>query len=344
MARQNNSSSAPLSMNPMLALLLGSSLLLGSATLALAGDRTVRFQNKTGQDVDDLHIETKQGVTITDKAPFTGDRGVGGGNKHNLYGGTVPKEPMGGPPNEAVVKFESTSPDITIKEWWWTLGGNARRDGNRVGDVKGDDGGVTLSCGGGTATGDGTILVSIDHDRRLFQTQRGAPPEATAMMFAQFCDSFFDFGHNMNLIEASLLDPWNVQALGNVLGNPETQLAVQILQPDSGQNLALLPVDLGISLATQGVCPGRVSAIVSNALPGALLTLAYAINDTIGTPVPNCPGVQFTLRNGVIVGSLPANMNGTAVFNGNVPPAACGRLFLQAAEQGRCILSNSAGL
>jgi len=60
--------------------------------------------------------------------------------------------------------------------------------------------------------------------------------------------------------------------------------------------------------------------------------------------VPNCPGVQFTLRSAVIVGQLPANMNGTAVFNGNVPPAACGRLFLQAAEQGRCILTNSAGL
>lgn len=331
-------------MNPMLAALLGASLLLGSATLALAADRTVRFQNKTGQDVDDLHIETKQGVTITQKTPFTGERGVNGGNKHNLYGGTVDKEPPGGPPNEAVVTFESTSPDITIKKWWWTKGGNARRDGNRVGAVKGDDGGVVLACSGGPASGEGTFLVSIDYEQRLFQTQRGAPPEVTAMMFAEFCDSFFDISYEMNLIQTTLLDPRNVQVLGNVLGNPETQLRVEMLQPDSGQDLALLPIDTGISLAVQGECPGRVSAVVSNAIPGSLVMLAYSLHDTVGTPVPNCPGVTFTLRNAVIVGQLPANFSGDAVFNGNVPPAACGHLFLQAVEQGRCILTNSVGL
>lgn len=344
MARQFISSLEHRSLNPMMAAILGASMLLGAATLVSAGDRTVRFQNKTGQDVDDLHIETKQGVTITQKDPFTGSRGVDGGNKHNLYGGTVEKEPVGGPPNEAVVKFTSGSPNITIKKWWWTKGGNARRDGQRVGPINGDDGGVTLACHGGPASGDGRVLVSIDGREEVFQTLAGLPPEETIRMFANFCNSFYDFEHEMQLIHITPLDPNHLQALGNVLGNADTALRVELLQRDRGQQLELLPVDTGIDLTVEGNCPGRVAAIVTNALPGAPVMLAYSFNENFPTQVPGCPGVNFGLRNAVIVGQLPADNNGTAVFQGNVPAVACGRLILQAAEQARCILSNSAGL
>lgn len=344
MARQKASTPRRDSMKPVFAALLGASLLFAASAASLAADRTVRFQNKEGVDVDDLHIETKQGVKIVEKAPFTGDRGVEGGNNHNLWGGTVAKEPPGGPPNEAVVKFESTSNEITIKQWWWTIGGNARENGRRQGTVKKDDGGVILSCAGSAAAGDGQILVSIDHLARVFQTQRGAPPDVTISMFHQFCESFFDVSHNMSLIHETRLDPWNLQALGNVLGNPETQLSVQMLRPDSLQQMTLLPPDTGIELAIDGACPGRVSAIVTGAQPGAPVMLAYALSDAQGTAVPNCMGVFFSLRTAVIVGQLPANGNGMAVFSGNVPRAGCGRLYLQAAEIGRCILSNTARL
>lgn len=322
-------------LHPALAALLGASLLLGAASSVFAGERQVRFVNNTGQAVDDLHIETKQGVTITRKTPFTGDRGVNGGNKHNLYGGTVPN---GG---RATVKFTSGAPNITIKKWWWTSGGNAQRDGTRVGDVKGDDGGTVLTCTGGPSAGDGQILVSIDRQARIFQTQRGAPPDLTIAMFHEFCESFYDLSEEMSLIHETPLDPFSLEVLGNVLGDAGAQLQVQIIRPDSQQRMQLLPVDTGINLQLDGACPGRVSAIVTNAFPGSPVILAYAFNETLGTQVPGCVGVYFGLRNAVIVGQLPADGNGTAVFRGNVPPAACGRLYIQAAEQARCILSNT---
>ncbi len=330
-----SSSSQQRSLHPALATVLGTSLLLGSAASLFAGDREIRFDNNTGQACDDLHIETKQGVTITEKAPFTGSRGVNGGSKHNLHGGTVAN---GG---SATVKFTSGSPDITIKKWWWTSGGNSQRDGARVGDVKGDDGGAVLSCTGGPSAGDGQILVSIDHLARIFQTQRGAPPDLTIAMFQRFCESFYDFSREMSLIHETLLDPFSLEVLGNVLGDPSTQLQVQILRPDSMQQMQLLPVEPGLELRLDGVCPGRVTATVTNARPGSLVILAYGFSETPGTQVPGCGGVYFGLRNAVIAGQVPASINGTAVFRGNVPPAACGRLYIQAAEQARCHLSNT---
>ncbi len=335
MARQKASTPRRDSMRPALAALLGASLLFAASAASLAGERQVRFVNNTGQAVDDLHIETKQGVTITRKTPFTGDRGVNGGSKHNLYGGTVPN---GG---RATVKFTSGSPNITIKKWWWTSGGNAQRDGARVGDVKGDDGGTVLTCTGSPAAGDGQILVSIDHLARVFQTQRGAPPEQTIAMLYEFCESFHDFTEDMSLIHETRLDPFSLEMLGNVLGDSSAQLQVQMIRPDSMQQMQLLPVDTGINLQLDGLCPGRVSAIVTNAMPGSPVILAYGFNETIGTQVPGCLGVYFGLRNAVIVGQLPADGNGTAVFRGNVPAGACGRLYIQAAEQARCILSNT---
>ncbi len=340
MARHLTSNAHGARMHSMVLALLGASVLLSATSLSLAGSRKIRFQNKTGQDVNDLHVETKQGVTITSKSPFTRDSGVSGGSKHDFSDGTVAKEPVGGPPNEAVIEFDSGSPDITIKKdgWWWT------KDGDRVGDKHSDTGGAVLSCAGGQAFGDGLVYVSIDHREGFFQTQRGATPELTTQMFADFCSSFFDVVNEMPLIQCTPLDPRQLELLGNVLGNPETALQIQIVHPDGGQSLELLPIDTGIELAIQGTCPGRISAIVTNAVPGSPVILAYSLNDRSGTPVPGCAGVQFSLRNATIVGQVPADLNGTAIFRGNVPQAACGRLKLQASEQARCVLTRVVGL
>lgn len=336
--RNSTSSKSHFASNAVRGSLFSLALIL-TLSSADAGSRTVRFQNKTGQDVDDLHIETKQGVTISTMTPFTSDRGVDGGSKHNLHGGTVPKEPVGGPPNEATVKFTSTSPNITIKKWWWTLGGNARRDGARVGRVKGDDGSGVLACADGVSNGDGLIYAYIDGQEGFFQTQRGMPGDATAMMFNEFLESFWD--RDFDLIHNNPLSPFEIEFAGNVLGSDEAQLCVEILQPDSGLQMQLLPVDVGPMLELSGRCPGTITATVSNTVPGSQVDYYYGFNDAQGTQAPGCSGVILSIGNAHYLGSANASNQGVATIRGHAPRAACGKVIVQAVEQGRCLVSTS---
>lgn len=308
-----------------------------ATSAAQAARRVIKFKNTTGQMVDDLHIETKQGCTIdfTGTMPFNSERGTDGGSKHNLYGGEVPNN------GEATVTITSPSNTIEISKWWWTLGGNALRDGERVGAIKGDDGGAVLAFYGPPAAGNGQVLVSIGDRKEVWQTQRGQLPDQSAMSFMMFLDTFME--GDFDLIHNVPVSPTQVVALGNLQGDPGVQIQVQLLQPDSGQTLDLCPIADRLQLAIEGPCPGPVVLVASGAPPFAPVAFIYGFNQG-SAPVPNCFGLVVDLQNPVIIGNAPANAFGQAQLPGNAPPIACGRVLVQAVDISGCATSDVVAL
>lgn len=231
-----------------------SCIAIESVELAQAGTRKIDFVNNTGQVVDDLHLELANGSTIdfSQTTPFENERGVDGGSSHNLYGANVA---AGG---TATIRMTSTSNQIKINKWWWTSGGTALRDGARVGDVRGDDGGATLSVHDGLSAGDGSVLVSINGMERIYNTIPGADPLTTLSTFYQFVSSLSD--GDFPLIHATfepsttrLAGPLmigGVDFFGNILGDESLELRAEILTQDSLQPLQLTtipePATLGL--------------------------------------------------------------------------------------------------
>lgn len=212
-------------------------LVVTAATQALGATRTINFVNNTGQNVDDLHLNLANGSTVdfSQTTPFQNERGTDGATGHNLYGATV------APAGTATVRLTSGSNQIKLNSWWWTLGGTALQDGARVGAVRGDNGGATLSFTGGQAAGDGAVLVSIDGMDRVFNTIPGADPLQSMVMFQSLLTEMVD--GDFELIH-SLLEPSaeGVTYFGNVLGDETRELRTEILSQDSFQPMTLTPI------------------------------------------------------------------------------------------------------
>lgn len=212
-------------------------LVVTAATQALGATRTINFVNNTGQNVDDLHLNLANGSTVdfAQTTPFQNERGVDGGTNHNLYGANVAAN------GTATVRLTSGSNKIKLNSWWWTLGGTAFQDGARVGTVRGDNGGATLSFTGGHAAGDGAVLVSVDGMNRVFNTIPGADPLQSMVMFQSLLTEMVD--GDFELIH-SLLEPSaeGVTYFGNVLGDETRELRTEILAQDSFQPMTLTPV------------------------------------------------------------------------------------------------------
>ncbi|MBI4604778.1 MAG: hypothetical protein HY721_22680 [Planctomycetes bacterium] len=227
-----------------------------AAPWAAGAVRTVTFVNKEDaieqKTADDLHIETDvpTSIDVPEKSkPFESERGKDGGTTHNLYGGQVR--------HGAEAKVTLDSPDqetIKITRWWWTIGGNALKDGDRYGSEHvNDDGGGRLSFSGkgsfddvtvigglGIATGDGAVAVSIDGVEAVYTTQRGATPAASALGFLQFLGTLAD-AQRQPLVHAAPDLRDGVTLLGNVVGDPQRALHVEVLQQDSTQAIAFQP-------------------------------------------------------------------------------------------------------
>lgn len=94
-----------------------------------AATRRITFQNNTGQQANDLHVEFVQAVTPQPPAgpwgPFPNENPVGQNNR-NFSGGTVNN---GG---SATILFQNAGTKITVRRWWWT------RNGARIGPVMGE--------------------------------------------------------------------------------------------------------------------------------------------------------------------------------------------------------------
>lgn len=198
-----------------------------------ADTRTVKFKNNTGQKADDLHIIFKNATTVDiDRTrPFESEIVSGDSRTHNLWGGDVPAC------SSATVRF-STGWGIraTIEKWWWTSGGNATKEGDRVGDEREDSGGRELSVSGDAAAGDGLISVSVGGITGEFQTKAGYYPSETLDAFMSFLE---ELGSPEELVYSVLESPTSISFWGNVLGDDDDLLQAELIQDDSGQHLLL---------------------------------------------------------------------------------------------------------
>ena len=211
-------------------------VILGHENTVSAAARVIKFTNKTGQNVDDLHLDFRTGATIdfTKTSPFNSERGNDKTSRHNLYGATIENG------KSATVRITSNSTTIKLKKWWWTKGGNALKDGKRVGEFEYDDGSGELAFSGGSATGDGLISVVIDGTSNIFQTNFGDSSMQTASAFHSFLTGITgDLGFLL-MFSQILGDAKTVSYAGNLLGDIESQLKnITIIKTDSGQDFTV---------------------------------------------------------------------------------------------------------
>ena len=85
---------------------------------------TFTFPNNTPDPANDLHVKFKQAVTVFTN-PDTGDADVwqdidGNGTTSMDFSNPTAAVPAAG---SSTLKFRSTSNDIEVKEWWWTVNG-----------------------------------------------------------------------------------------------------------------------------------------------------------------------------------------------------------------------------
>jgi hypothetical protein len=169
-----------------------------------ASTRTIKFTNKAGQDVDDLHIIFSNKTSVTTN-PFGNDKTPAPNDAvHNFWGETVKAD------ESITLAFSSVFETLTIGEWWWTKGGNARQNGERKGDKKKDDGGTDLSFLDEPATGDGAVLVTIGGTGHTFRSTAGFSAAQSATAFDHFLAGLDDNG--FALISSALMDNTKAQS------------------------------------------------------------------------------------------------------------------------------------
>lgn len=89
-----------------------------------------------------------------------------------------------------------------------------------------------------------------------------------------------------------------------------------------------------------GPCPGKMTATTNNSTPLGPVFFIYAFASG-SKSVPGCPGLDVDLKRPKIAGSAKADANGDASIGGYVPPAACGRVIVQAVDTSACTTSNT---
>jgi len=203
-------------------------LVIALAPAAQACRENIKFKNKTGVTVNDLHIEFNRGVDVTDAGAFGDNSGQNGNGSHDLSGGSV----ANGDSTEIDVTSEPCD-NIKIKRWWWTVDGEPT-GGKKIGEPI-----ASVQAGGGNAAGGGLIRVRIDAVNHHFNTQPGAPPNATMAQFNAFLASILD-DETRPLIHVTFQSPATVAFAGNVLGDPASELVVELLAQDPGQEITVI--------------------------------------------------------------------------------------------------------
>jgi hypothetical protein len=195
---------------------------------AYADTRVIEVTNKTGKDVDDLHIVFTNDTTVDTVAvttPFDSDR-VTNAKTHNLYGATVLKD------GTAKVRFTTADGTAaTFETMWWTKGGTAVADGQQEGDRFSDNKGKYFSMVGGPATGNGQLLVTVGPTNCLFQTTAGhtaaqSADDLRAAMDGCGLPSFAE-------LYSVELNVTTVNVRPNRVNIPGGVLHAQVLTPDS---------------------------------------------------------------------------------------------------------------
>lgn len=212
--------------------------------------RKMKFENKEGQDVDDLHIRfTRNNVTWDNDETHTFDnvRHNDGQSEFNFWGTTIADD------GTAELTFEAPG-EIKIAEWWWTKGGNALKNGDKVGKSKTDNGGSVLSFFGGPATGNGLYVVSFNGQTEFFQTHQGFMPQQTMNMFMGFIQTEFNSGGTQQVYFVPQ-SPQSVYIAANTGGDSTKPLTIQIAQQDMTQPMnpaPFLPSELKLTTLLEG--------------------------------------------------------------------------------------------
>ncbi|MBL1217872.1 MAG: hypothetical protein D8M59_10300 [Planctomycetes bacterium] len=97
------------------------------------------------------------------------------------------------------------------------------------------------------------------------------------------------------------------------------------------------------TLAIQGVCPGPMQFVVTDASPGGRVAYVYAYGSgSVSIPPGNpCIGTVLGLNGtATLSGSEFADVDGTAVFEADVPAKGCGRVYMQAIDLTSCTTTN----
>ncbi len=205
---------------------------------ANADVRKITFENKEGQDVDDLHIVFTRGETQWDNnAPgttFTNVRHNNGNSDYNFWGVNIP------PGGTATLTFSSPG-EIKIKEWWWTKGGNALKNGDEVGKTKKGDTGDSILAMNGPAAGNGLIKVTAGGQVEFFNTIPGLMPQQTIMAFANFIQTEFNMmGDPKVYIRPT--SPQSLHLASNRAGDSTDQIKIEILQMDLQTITPVIPI------------------------------------------------------------------------------------------------------
>lgn len=114
------------------------------------------------------------------------------------------------------------------------------------------------------------------------------------------------------------------------------------LGPDSG-SAYVFDLNCGPTLRMVGPCPGRIRFIVEGATANGRVAYIYA-RGLGGLHVPNgnpCAGTQLGLNATAQLGGIAvADGSGVATLETNVPPGACGHVFVQSLDLESCSTSN----
>jgi hypothetical protein len=201
----------------------------------LDSTRTITFTNASGSTADDLHIVFSQSTTVTTN-PFGNDRvnDPASNKTHNFWGMSVANTT-----GMVTLAFSTNAIDLTIAQWWWTTGGNATTNGTQVGKTNKDTGGTTLSFLGPPATGDGALLVQINGTNNTFTTTAGFTATQEAAALELFLGGLQVSG--FPLINVTMPTSNTDNFVGNLLGDPTTELNVSVLSQDSTQQILLAP-------------------------------------------------------------------------------------------------------
>jgi len=97
------------------------------------------------------------------------------------------------------------------------------------------------------------------------------------------------------------------------------------------------------SLEIDGICPGPNILTATGFPPDTIVAFLYSFarGEFEIPPTFTCGGTVLDLAAPVTILAQPrTDATGTAVVEGDVPPAACGRLFIQAIDSGTCATTN----
>lgn len=122
-----------------------------------------------------------------------------------------------------------------------------------------------------------------------------------------------------------------------------TPIARVQVTKDAGQFDSLrFTGDIGLALFVEGSCPGRISLRVERSTPHDRVAFAYAFGEGSFTiPSGPCAGIELGLDASVaLAGVARADGDGVALLEGDVPAAACGRVFVQALDVATCDTSS----